>query len=194
MNIVLYSDDINLLSYWEKSIPDSFEVAETLEELYKFSDSIIVLNYSACQGKCAHAIAKLKSQNNRALILHRTPLFQTAQELLNMGAYGYGNAIMRAHFIISAINAIKENMIWLYPEFTSELIASAAPAKSQNEVDLSSLSTRERSVALLLKDGIAYKDIAQKLDITPRTVKAHAQKIYAKLNVKDRLALALLFR
>ena len=38
------------------------------------------------------------------------------------------------------------------------------------------------------------KDIAKNLDITHRTVKAHARHIYEKLNVKDRLGLALLLK
>jgi DNA-binding NarL/FixJ family response regulator len=63
-----------------------------------------------------------------------------------------------------------------------------------DDAKLSELTSREKEVALLLKEGKTYKNIAQKLDITPRTVKAHAGHIYTKLNVKDRLALALLLK
>lgn len=100
---------------------------------------------------------------------------------------------MREHFIVAAVNAIKEGMIWLYPEFTSQLILEIPTQKSHDEL-LDILSTREKEVAILLRDGYLYKEIAQKLDITPRTVKAHAQQTYTKLHVKDRLALALLLK
>lgn len=95
---------------------------------------------------------------------------------------------MKGHFILSAIETIKERMIWLHPEFTSLLISQIPtnPAKS-NENYLSLLSERE-------KEGDTYKQIAEELSITPRTVKAHASSSYAKLNVKDRLSLALLFK
>jgi len=86
-------------------------------------------------------------------------------------------------------------MVWLYPEFTSQLIMEIPTTKStDNETLFEVLSEREKDVAILLKDGHSYKDIAQKLDITPRTVKAHAQQTYAKLHVKDRLSLALLLK
>ncbi|WP_202970465.1 LuxR C-terminal-related transcriptional regulator [Sulfurospirillum diekertiae] len=42
--------------------------------------------------------------------------------------------------------------------------------------------------------GDSHKEIAEKLNITVRTVKAHATAIYSQLNIKDRLALALLVR
>ena len=195
MNIVLYSDDINLLSHWEKALTQKYNVLDDLEELYILSNSIIVLNYSACLGQCETIIRSLNEKNNRLLVLHRTPLFETAKEMLKLGAYGYGNALMRDHFIVSAINAIEENMIWLYPEFTSKLIMEIPTQKSnQDETLLNVLSEREKDTALLLKDGYTYKEIAEKLDITARTVKAHAQQIYVKLQVKDRIALALVLK
>ncbi len=101
---------------------------------------------------------------------------------------------MRDHFIVSAIETIKENMIWLYPEFTTILIEDIPVKENKNSEILNVLSDREKEVALLLKDGNIYKDVAKKLNITHRTVKAHARNIYEKLNVKDRLGLALLLK
>jgi DNA-binding NarL/FixJ family response regulator len=44
----------------------------------------------------------------------------------------------------------------------------------------------------MLGDGATHQEISDALDITVRTVKAHATAIYQKLDVKDRLALSLL--
>jgi two-component system nitrate/nitrite response regulator NarL len=130
--------------------------------------------------------------SNKVLVLHRTPDIKTAKIILKDGAHGYGNAMMRGHFILSAIDTMKEDMIWLYPEFTSLLIEEI-PSRN-NEVNLDMLTKREKEVALLLKDASTYKVISEKLKITPRTVKAHANHIYEKLKVKDRLGLALLLK
>jgi len=195
MNTILFSDDINLLSHWEKAITAKHTIVDELDDLYTLKSSLVILNYSACLGKCDKILTRLNKEKNRVLILHRTPTFETAKEMLKLGAYGYGNAMMRDHFIIAAINAIEEGMVWLYPEFTSQLIMDVPSQKGTDiEKFLMQLSEREKETALLLKDGYSYKDIAEKLDITPRTVKAHAQQIYVKLQVKDRLALALLLK
>jgi len=195
MKVILYSDDINLLSHWEGALVDDYLIIDDLAELYKLSSSIIVLNYSACMPSCGMLLKKLNAAKNRILVLHRTPSFSTAKELLQFGAYGYGNALMREHFIVSAINTIQEGMVWLYPEYTSNLITELPLSEEPKEESLlEKLTLRERDVALLLKDALSYKEIGQKLDITPRTVKAHAHNTYVKLNVKDRLELALLLR
>jgi DNA-binding NarL/FixJ family response regulator len=45
------------------------------------------------------------------------------------------------------------------------------------------LSTREKEVLGLLVDGLSYKMISAKLNITYDTVRAHMKKIYEKLHV-----------
>ena len=134
-------------------------------------------------------------RGNKVLVLDRTPNIERGRRVLSLGAKGYGNALMKEHFLLSAFDAIIEGLVWLHPEFTSSLIEQIP---QNNEKDISSflrhLSEREKEVALLLKEGDTYKAIAEQLNITPRTVKAHANSIYTKLQVKDRLALALLLK
>ena len=195
MKVLIHSDDINLLYYWQKSLNNECEIIDDLDELLQASSSLIIVNFSACLPNCDDILKILISNDNKILVLHRTPELVVAKKLLRVGAMGYGNALMRGHFIIAALNAMKDNMVWLYPELTSELIMEIPTTKdSDNEEQLSKLTSREREVALLLKEAYPYKEIALELDITPRTVKAHAQSTYSKLNVKDRLALALLLK
>ncbi|WP_321779003.1 response regulator transcription factor [Sulfurimonas sp.] len=195
MDIILYSDDINLLEYWEKAIKKDYVVFDELSELQNSFGNIVIVNYSAFNSKGKEMIIQLSKNDNLVLVLHRVPDIKVAREVLALGAKAYGNALMQEHFILSAIQTMKEGMIWLHPEFTSLLI-NQIPVQESRDVSfiLVKLSEREKEVALLLKDGDTYKNVAQKLEITPRTVKAHAQSIYKKLYVKDRLALALLLK
>ena len=195
MKILIHSDDINLLSHWEKALKKNCEVIDDLDELLSATSSLIIVNFSACLPNCVEILKTLTAKDNKVLVLHRTPELSVAKQLLRVGAMGYGNALMRDHFIVAALNAIEDNMVWLYPELTSQLIMDIPVTKEEtDEKHLSKLTSREREVALLLKEAYSYKEIALKLGITPRTVKAHAQSTYSKLNVKDRLALALLLK
>ena len=54
------------------------------------------------------------------------------------------------------------------------------------------LTDREREVAATIAAGSSNKEIARQLGITERTVKAHVGAILEKLQVRDRLQLALL--
>ena len=53
------------------------------------------------------------------------------------------------------------------------------------------LSTREREVVRLVARGLANKQIATRLGITERTVKAHLGSIFRQLGVTDRTSAAL---
>lgn len=195
MNVVLHSDDINLLSHWEKSLDRKCEIVDDLNDLKTMRDKVIIINYSAFNSNQKDFLRLLEENANQVLVLHRTPDIGTAREVLGYGAKGYGNALMKGHFLAFAIESVKDGMVWLHPEFTSQLIAQI-PAQEDKNLSriLDKLSQREKEVAILLKDGNSYKEISEKLSVTPRTVKAHAHNVYAKLHVKDRLALALLLR
>jgi len=196
MQIILYSDDINLLSHWEKVLEgQSYRSVDEIEQLEDITDSIVIINYEACKKDCEDFLKRSHSRGNRVLLLDRVPELNRAKRLLKFGAFGYGNALMRSHFILSALDALREGMIWLYPELTSQLILELPQSEEKNnEAMLQKLTSREKEVALLLKEGLTYNEIAQRLDISARTVKAHAQAIYKKLEVSDRLGLALLLK
>ena len=195
MQIVLYSDDVNLIIQWEKALnKETFQSIDDLESLKNMQNHLIIANYSSCQKECKSLLQELREQQNRVLILDRVPDLQKAKQLIKYGAMGYGNALMRPHFILAAVAALRENMIWLYPELTSQLILELPESQKSNEKMLQKLTAREKETALLLKEGLTYNEIAERLKISPRTVKAHAQAIYKKLDVNDRIGLALLLK
>lgn len=128
------------------------------------------------------------------MVLSTTPTFEQARLALELGAKGYGNAMMHESYLLFACQAILEGNIWLSPEYIKLLIQKLPQMHAKETNPLTHLSHREAEVATLLAQGDSHKDIAEKLDITVRTVKAHASAIYCRLNIKDRLALALLLR
>ncbi|MEA1956034.1 MAG: response regulator transcription factor [Campylobacterota bacterium] len=194
MEVVLYSDDINLIQKWENAIEQSCQICYDFKELENIRNSIIILNYTSFEGDVKSSLQRFNDRGNRVLIFHNNPNLKTAKELLKVGAKGYGNVIIKDYFIVSAIETIKDGMVWLHSEFTTMLIDDATTKKNNTtSLNLDVLSKREKEVVYLLKDGISYKEIAEQLSITPRTIKAHAHSIYNKLNVKDRLSLVLLF-
>jgi two-component system nitrate/nitrite response regulator NarL len=74
------------------------------------------------------------------------------------------------------------------------LAAKAAGARSQEEQEASLLSeqltARERDVLAMLVEGSRSEEIAQRLSISPNTVRTHIQNILTKLQVHSRLEAA----
>jgi RNA polymerase sigma factor (sigma-70 family) len=52
------------------------------------------------------------------------------------------------------------------------------------------LSPREFEIALLVTEGLSYKEVAQRLNISAQTVNQHLKKIYTKTNVNSKTELA----
>lgn len=55
---------------------------------------------------------------------------------------------------------------------------------------LEELRQREREIALAFARGDSYKEVAKSLSISPATVRHHLRKIYEKLGISDKAALA----
>ena len=53
------------------------------------------------------------------------------------------------------------------------------------------LTRREQTVASAIASGASNKEIARRLKITERTVKAHVSAVLDKLQVRDRLQISL---
>jgi two-component system, NarL family, response regulator LiaR len=191
MQIYIYSEDINLVFYWEKALGEKSFLLTSLEELFALESSLIVLDIYACGNDIQSILLKLQVKNNRVLLLDRTPSLQKAKKYLRHSIKGYANALMHQDLFLSALKVIEQGMVWLHPELLTQLLFESSSEVELDTQKLEPLSAREKEVALLMKEGCTYKEMAEHLGVAPRTIKAHAQSIYTKLQVKDKLALAL---
>lgn len=66
--------------------------------------------------------------------------------------------------------------------------------KGQVELNLYSLTVREREIAELLLNGKSYKEISEKLFIAHETVKTHVSNIYHKTQVSNKMELVKALR
>lgn len=123
------------------------------------------------------------------LTLHEMPAY--VREALAAGAAGYvlkdtaiGELRAAIDQVLAGRSAIPLDLV------NAALRAPAAPARAS---DLSALLTsREQAVLELVSQGMTNKEIARTLDISPATVKAHVERIIAKLGVADRTQAAVL--
>lgn len=192
MKLYLISDDIGLRARWMSIF--ALTQPTILSELSSDIDENSILFVSDTLLNRSEA-ELLNFFRRRVMVLSMVPDFNAAQNFLAMGAMGYGNAMMHESHLHSALQALEEGKVWLHPDFIARMISQIQyqdVGKKRSLALLDDLSKREREVALMLSDGATHQNIADALDITVRTVKAHATSIYQKLDVKDRLALSLL--
>jgi DNA-binding NarL/FixJ family response regulator len=100
--------------------------------------------------------------------------------------------------IVRAIELVHAGDAMLSPAVTRQLIqlvAGESDAGARREAArerLAGLSAREREVALAVGQGRANAEIAAELHMSVATVKAHVSRLLAKLDVDNRVQIALL--
>jgi two-component system, NarL family, response regulator YdfI len=108
---------------------------------------------------------------------------------LQAGARGYLLKDSSRESLLDTIHAAARGETLLKPEILARVLAPQTQPKpaSPTQTD-SSLTERELEVLRSASRGERNKEIAYKLGITERTVKAHLQSIYQKFGVDSRAA------
>jgi DNA-binding NarL/FixJ family response regulator len=114
------------------------------------------------------------------------------------GVRGYCDKNISARLIRKARIAVLRGEMWITRGVVPLLLTRLAESARRHRDDSAPLSSafaalapRERQIAKLVGGGASNKEIAHRLDVTEATVKAHLTSVYRKLNVSDRLRLAL---
>lgn len=112
--------------------------------------------------------------------------------MLEAGAAGYTGALAVADVLRHIETVVENGGLWVGPELLQRMIVALGKrGGNPAAANLDQLSEREREVARAVAAGATNKEVAQKLDITERTVKAHLHSIFETLKLRDRLQLAI---
>lgn len=131
------------------------------------------------------------------IVLSDVPNDAEALEAFVSGARGYCNTHATPLLLRQVSTVVMQGGMWIGLSLMQRLLAMSQPigSKVAGRRDWAEvLTSRELQVARTLASGASNKEIASQLGITERTVKAHVGAILEKLDVRDRLQLAMLIR
>ncbi|MBI1291755.1 response regulator [bacterium] len=124
------------------------------------------------------------------LTLHDTPEYVRAA--LAAGAAGYVLKDADAEELISAVRQVLAGHSALPLALINQALLPGARQVESDLARLDRLTPREREVLDHIADGLTNKAIARSLNVSPGTVKAHVERVIAKLGVADRTQAAVL--
>lgn len=113
------------------------------------------------------------------------------QQVLALGAKGYVHAYSTISLWHQILTHIQNGHIWLGESLLNRLLSDIGHKLPIKEQWKEGLTNREIEVAQRIALGHPNQLIAQDLDITERTVRAHLGAVFTKLGINDRLWLAL---
>ena len=118
------------------------------------------------------------------LVISMFPEEPYALYSLHEGAHGYLHKSRVLDELIPALEKIVAGKRYLSKEY-EETLLYGVDLEKQKEHKLASLSPREFEIYNLIVSGMSFKDIAKKLDLSPKTVSAHHAHILEKLSLSN---------
>jgi DNA-binding NarL/FixJ family response regulator len=111
--------------------------------------------------------------------------------VIRAGARGYVTKTISGSELAAAIERVATGDAVFSPRlagFVLDAFADSAPAPAVegDEHDVDQLTPREREVLRHLARGYLYKEIAQRLGISTKTVEAHVSAVLRKLQLSNR--------
>jgi DNA-binding NarL/FixJ family response regulator len=132
----------------------------------------------------------------RVIILTTYDLDHYVYAALTAGASGFLLKDVTPEHLVAAVRLVQSGDALLAPTITRRLIEHFAP---HNEApittphrDLSGLTPRELEVLRLLATGLSNAELADRLRLSPTTIKTHIGHILSKLDLRDRVQAVVL--
>jgi DNA-binding NarL/FixJ family response regulator len=131
----------------------------------------------------------------RVIILTTFDLDEYVFEGLRAGASGFLLKDAEPAALLHAVRVVAAGDALLAPAVTRRLIAEFVTQPTRRvarPAELRQLTDREREVMALVADGLSNDDIAERLVVSPATVRTHVSRAMTKLNARDRAQLVVL--
>ncbi|NNK13329.1 MAG: response regulator transcription factor [Desulfofustis sp.] len=205
MKILLCSKNENILKRWSTGLGSQNSVFEatSVETAYRIMKSnsieLTLLHRTMINEQQIIDMISAK-KDTKVFVLSDRPRNEEGISCLRLGCVGYANSYIAHPRLNLAVQAVSSGLIWTGSSLMQHMIqTSSSRIKKTGDGEtgrpavLDKLSKREYQVAALVAEGLQNSEVAQRLDITERTVKAHLSSAYAKTSTQSRLGLARLF-
>ena len=110
---------------------------------------------------------------------------QLARGLLKVGVRGYVPKSARLSELRQAVDAVAAGDTWFSDSFQKAMADALTAPESDVDAKGSTLTEREKEIAILLAKSFSSKEVAVKLDISAKTVENHRTNLMRKLGVHD---------
>jgi DNA-binding NarL/FixJ family response regulator len=174
-------------------VGDAASVAEAVEVIAREDPDVVLLDVHMPDGGGVRVIQRVAGTQPavRFLALSVSDAAEDVIAVIRAGARGYVTKTISAAELVDAIRRVADGDAVFSPRLAGFVLdafadTARAPEPSANDAELDQLTAREREVLQHIARGYMYKEIAQRLGISVKTVEAHVSAVLRKLQLSSR--------
>jgi DNA-binding NarL/FixJ family response regulator len=173
-------------------IAEAVDGRDCLDKLEVYKPDVLLLDINMPIMNGLEVLKELKARKSKLKVLVLTVHNETEYLLkaVDIGINGYVLKDSESAELKKAIFAVNDGETYIQPSLIPALNQKRIE-RSVDEEKIESLTSRELEVLKLLAVGMYNKEVAEKLEISERTVKNHVSNIFKKLEVTDRTQAAV---
>lgn len=171
-------------------LAEAGSVEEAVRVITEVRPDVVLLDVHMPGGGGVEVIAGVAAvdPSQRFLALSVSDAAEDVIAVVRAGARGYVTKSISGEELAAAIVRVRDGDAVFSPRLAGFVLDAFAGSVPEAEIDpeLDQLTMREREVLRLIARGYMYKEVAQQLDISPRTVEAHVSAVLRKLQLSNR--------
>ena len=173
-------------------VAEAEDGVDCLDKLKICTPDVLLLDINMPRKNGLEVLQTLKSSKSKVKVLVLTVHNEVEylMKAVDIGVDGYILKDSESAELKKAIFSIVEGENYIQPSLIPSL-NSKMIEKNRDEGKIESLTKRELEVLKLLAVGMYNKEVAEKLNISERTVKNHVSNIFKKIEVTDRTQAAV---
>lgn len=175
-----------------KVIAEASDGVECISKLEKNTPDVLLLDINMPNMNGLEVLQKIKDSKMKVKVLVLT-IHSEVEYLLKaveIGVNGYILKDSESAELKKAIHAVMNGENYIQPSLIP-VLNSKMIDRDKDNIKIESLTKRELEVLKNLSYGMYNKEIAEKLNISERTVKNHISNIFKKIEVTDRTQAAV---
>lgn len=170
-------------------VGDAGEVGEAAQMILQTHPDVVLLDVHMPDGGGVEVIARVCGElpEVRFLALSVSDAASDVIAVIRAGARGYVTKTISGADLTEAVRRVSEGDAVFSPRLAGFVLdAFASSGHPIEDPDLDQLTPREREVLRHIARGYMYKEIAQRLGISVKTVEAHVSAVLRKLQLSSR--------
>jgi RNA polymerase sigma factor (sigma-70 family) len=180
-------------------VGDAGTVEDAVALIREQRPDVVLLDVHMPDGGGVEVIARLSEEchGTRFLALSVSDAAEDVIAVIRAGARGYVTKTISAAELADAVRRVADDdavfsprlagfVLDAFAQDTSAAVGASVESEAADDRELDQLTPREREVLRHIARGYMYKEVAQSLGISVKTVEAHVSAVLRKLQLSSR--------